>query len=541
MEISCEQSDVTNQCSEHVENVRDGLDKITFSDSMTNSPWKVTPLRDRLSTENENLKAALKASEEKLDKARNDFNQNLMQQSEEFEKKLKEADAVFKVKLQQEQAKFELIIKQLEDNLSLKSKELEETCQKFQNREYYLNLKLKESGDGFTLRSKELEENCQKFKNVECDLNSKLKQGENELRVMQKSRDTFKMQLHSLSSETEELRKKMQLQSKNLEIFTKVSNALKNEKQEYKKKLQASKERLLFKNFITEDNIAHYTGLPNIGTFYWLLSMVQQDIQYYFGSAVKCLTNEDQLFITLFKLRRNVSHQLLADLFEVSLFTVSNTLITWISVLHIIVVEGIMEKNVPSLHKVRQSMPEAFSMYPNCRMIFDCTEVEVQVPSLMSNHNEVYSSYKSRTTFKALIVIAPNGTIIYVSDLFPGSTSDKVLVYNCGVLDLLKAGDAVMADKGFPIGDLLPPGVDLNLPPFKETPQFTRGQVMETLKIARSRIHVERAILRVKYFHILDKIPQSLFKFSSKVFQVCAGLTNLRCSLIKEVEDDMKS
>ncbi|KAK3916272.1 Putative nuclease [Frankliniella fusca] len=180
-------------------------------------------------------------------------------------------------------------------------------------------------------------------------------------------------------------------------------------------------------------------------------------------------------------------------------------------------------------------------MYPNCRMIFDCTEVEVQAPSLMSNHNEVYSSYKSRTTFKALIVIAPNGTIIYVNDLFPGSTSDKVLVYNCGVLDLLKAGDAVMADKGFPIGDLLPPGVDINLTPFKETPQFTRGQVMETLKIARSRIHVERAILRVKYFHILDKIPHSLLKFSSKVFQVCAGLTNLRCSLIKKVEDDMKS
>ncbi|KAK3916273.1 Laminin subunit beta-4 [Frankliniella fusca] len=342
MEISCEQSDVTNQCSEHVENVRDGLDKITFSDSMTNSPWKVTPLRGRLSIEKENLKAALKASEEKLDKATNDFNQNLMQQSEEFEKKLKEADAVFKVKLQQEQANFELIIKQLEDNLSLKSKELEETCQKFQNREYYLNLKLKESEDesedGFTLKSKELEENCQKFKNVECDLNSKLKQVGNELRAMQKSRDTFKMQLHSLSSQTGELRKKIQLQSKNLEIFTKVSNALKNEKQE---------------NFVTEDNIAHYTGLPNIGTFYWLLSMVQQDIHYYFGSAVKCLTNEHQLFITLFKLRRNVSHQLLSDLFEISLFTVSNILITWISVLHIIVVEGIMEKNVPSLHKVR--------------------------------------------------------------------------------------------------------------------------------------------------------------------------------------------
>ncbi|KAK3912778.1 Biotin--protein ligase [Frankliniella fusca] len=68
--------------------------------------------------------------------------------------------------------------------------------------------------------------------------------------------------------------------------------------------------------------------------------------------------------------------------------------------------------------------------------------------------------------------------------------------------DLLKEDDAVMADKGFPIGDILPPGVSLSLPPFQETPQFTRGQIFETLQIERSPVHVERAILKIEYFHV---------------------------------------
>jgi len=346
--------------------------------------------------------------------------------------------------------------------------------------------------------------------------------------------------VNGLTLVNNDLIKKVECQEKELNLYARITKALKNEKLEYLKKQKTLEQQHLFKNFITESNVSHYTGLPNLGTFYWLLSMIPEELNYYSGTRVLSLSREDQLFVTLFKFRRNVSHQVLADWFRVSIATVSNIIITWLSALHIVLVEGIMMQHVPSLDKVRQSMPEAFERYPNCRMILDCTEMQVQSPLLMSKHNEVYSSYKSRTTFKGLIVIAPNGTVIFASELFPGSTSDKNVVFNCGILDLMETGDAVMADKGFTIKDILPPGIDLNLPPFKETPQFSRGQVFETLEIARSRIHVERAILRVKYFHILDLIPHSLFQFSSKVFQVCAALTNLRCPLIKEVEDTMR-
>jgi len=66
-----------------------------------------------------------------------------------------------------------------------------------------------------------------------------------------------------------------------------------------------------------------------------------------------------------------------------------------------------------------------------------------------------------------------------------------------GVLHKLEIGDEIMADKAFDIKDLLAPlGVRLNIPTLKT--QFLCENVMKTKKIAKLRIHVERAIRRFK-------------------------------------------
>ena len=69
-------------------------------------------------------------------------------------------------------------------------------------------------------------------------------------------------------------------------------------------------------------------------------------------------------------------------------------------------------------------------------------------------------------TAKALIGISPSGAVSFVSDLYAGRSSDKQITNDCGILDLLEAGDSVMADKGFDIAGDLPQGVPLNIPPF---------------------------------------------------------------------------
>jgi len=93
-----------------------------------------------------------------------------------------------------------------------------------------------------------------------------------------------------------------------------------------------------------------------------------------------------------------------------------------------------------------------------------------------------------------------------------------------------------MADKGFTIGDLLAKkGAFLQIPPFlANKQQFTSTEVELTKTIARVRIHVERAIGRVKQFHILDPvIPISLNSSISSIFRVCCFLSNLHPPLVR--------
>ena len=65
-----------------------------------------------------------------------------------------------------------------------------------------------------------------------------------------------------------------------------------------------------------------------------------------------------------------------------------------------------------------------------------------------------------------------------------------------------------MADKGFLIQDMLaPPGVRFNVPlVLKSHSQMPAEDVILKKKIAQLRIHVERAIGRVKEFRILQGV-----------------------------------
>lgn len=113
----------------------------------------------------------------------------------------------------------------------------------------------------------------------------------------------------------------------------------------------------------------------------------------------------------------------------------------------------------------------------------------------------------------------------------------KKIVEHSEIMKQMNEGDLILADKGFLIKDLLPRGVSLNIPPFLSTPQFTEEQVYETQKIAKARIHVERAIRRIKCFSILQQVPQYYMSQISTIFQVCAALTNFQYPLIREVEE----
>ena len=81
-----------------------------------------------------------------------------------------------------------------------------------------------------------------------------------------------------------------------------------------------------------------------------------------------------------------------------------------------------------------------------------------------------------------------------------GDASDKQIVKESGLLDLLEKGDSVMADKGFLIQDLLDPlSVTLDMPPkLDSNRQLSRQEVEQTKRIAAVRIHVKRKMEQIK-------------------------------------------
>lgn len=96
-----------------------------------------------------------------------------------------------------------------------------------------------------------------------------------------------------------------------------------------------------------------------------------------------------------------------------------------------------------------------------------------------------------------------------------------------------------MADRGFDIEEDLPDGVTLNIPAFlKGKTQLDLGEELETRRIASVRVHVERAINRVKNFRILQSIfPLSMAPDLNKVWLICCYLVNFLPPLIAQNEE----
>lgn len=314
---------------------------------------------------------------------------------------------------------------------------------------------------------------------------------------------------------------------------------LKQEVETLRKQLQDLSIAFSFTHIENNDRlIMLYTGLPDKIIFNTVFDYLNaQKFKYYLGWSVVNIKRQDQFLITLMKLRQNLLYEDLSLRFNCSVGTITNIVITWVHLMHVCLYKKFMNDNVPSREKNRTCLPGAFTSFTNCRMVIDCTEVYTAVPSKLDKQQHTYSNYKHRNTLKGLVGVAPNGTVTYLSDLYVGNTSDKRIVQHCGILSHFRAGDLILADKGFLISDILPPGVSLNIPPFLMKSQFSPEEVKQTMLIAKGRIHVERAIARIKNFKILSYIPASLRPYSSIVFQVCGFLTTLNYPLIKEVEE----
>ncbi|XP_074538116.1 uncharacterized protein LOC141799700 [Halichoeres trimaculatus] len=315
------------------------------------------------------------------------------------------------------------------------------------------------------------------------------------------------------------------------------NDMLRKENEKLKQELEKQKQTFSFSQISSHpDRVNYYTGLPDAATVLFLEALLSKfDLQYHFDWNVQKMLLIDQLLLTLMKLRLNCGILDLSIRFSCCRATVTNIFITISNALHDILHVGMMANKIPSRLKNQTSLPECFQPFPNCRIVLDCTEVAVSNTESLGTQSHLYSHYKGCTTRKALIGVAPNGIITFASDLYGGSTSDKAITADCGVLQQLEAGDMVMADKGFTISDILPAGVSLNVPTFLVNGQFTMEEVDHNRLIASAKVHVEHSIQRLKTFHILSCIPYQYKKHANKILKVCVCLTNLQTPILREI------
>jgi len=146
-------------------------------------------------------------------------------------------------------------------------------------------------------------------------------------------------------------------------------------------------------------DMAYFTGIPNIEVFNLILELFDNvDLNYYAGWNVQILSWADQLFLTLFKLRRNPSVRDLARRFKVSEGTVKNTFLTWVSALHQMLFVGLMAI-VPSRFKMLGQCLKRLKNFLTAGWLWTARKFLLLIRVKLSDQNDRYSNYKHRITF----------------------------------------------------------------------------------------------------------------------------------------------
>lgn len=232
------------------------------------------------------------------------------------------------------------------------------------------------------------------------------------------------------------------------------------------------------------------------------------------------------------RIKHGLTGRFLADVFGVSNTLVTKIFVTWTAFLSLELQHLI---HWPTRAQIRCLGVSRIILTQAKRVVIDCTEFQLEKPKTTTAQIQTWSEYKQRNTLKALVGISPSGAFTFVSKLWSGNISDKEITKQSGFLNLLEPGDDVMADRGFRIRDYCTErGCTLNIPPFSKGRPLTSKQVTRTRRIASARIHVERAIERLKNFHFLQKvIPLTVKMTVDNVVMICAAICNLYPKLVR--------
>ena len=280
--------------------------------------------------------------------------------------------------------------------------------------------------------------------------------------------------------------------------------------------------------------VQYYTGFEHYDmfmTFFQCLGPAAYELEY----QCSLLSPEDQLFLTIMKLRQAKEDFELSMFFQISQSTVSRIIITWLNFLYF----QLKELDIwPSKDIIEDFMPSNFAeKFPDTRVILDATEVPIEKPSDVNAQCMTWSNYKHKNTVKAMIGVTPKGAVSYVSDAYGGSASDRMIIEKSELLqpDMFEKGDSIMADRGIMVQDLFANrDVQVNTPTLlKGKSQLDPEEVVHDRRVASKRIHVERVIGLAKSYKILKaEMCHTKLQLASRIIFICFALSNFRPCIV---------
>ncbi|XP_062565245.1 uncharacterized protein LOC134227628 isoform X2 [Armigeres subalbatus] len=285
---------------------------------------------------------------------------------------------------------------------------------------------------------------------------------------------------------------------------------------------------------ITEKHLTTWTGISSMKLLEVLCAMARTMEDNVYPKSYK-MHITDRIILTLVKVKQNISFSALSTIFCISPTTAAEYFYHTVQVLAEILGTMIYW---PSREEIKQNIPHCFKgKFENVRCILDCTEISITSPNCLNCRIACYSNYKHKRTVKILLGVTPAGLISFCSRAYSGKSSDKFIFNKENFIDKLeKHQDAIMTDKGFAIEkECAEKGIRLHIPPFLREKKLSAEDALLNESIAKARVHVERAISRMKSFGVLQgSIDPSVLRHIDDIMKIICGIVNLSAPILKD-------
>lgn len=242
------------------------------------------------------------------------------------------------------------------------------------------------------------------------------------------------------------------------------------------------------------------------------------------GRFIKKVLSENRLLLFLMRIKLGLNFKALGRIFKVANRSASRI---FHNVLETLLPRAKKFVDWPNEERMKLTMSPVFNLRPNCRVVIDFLEYRLYTTPSIEQRALRHSSYEDYSVVKFLVGIGTNGEIIFLSHSYDVQASNSYIIEDCGLLNLLEAGDEVITMKELPG---IQPTEDLKKIKFTFIPLDSNCSADGSKKIDSYTelivIFIDRILTKIKQYHIMDHLDTKSFSDVDQIMLIVCLLVN---------------